>query len=68
VKGNGAERVLAEAERQAIFAGLVEAQDRGDVSVSQSRKQTAERVGVSERQVFGVEREGIEAGWPPLDG
>jgi hypothetical protein len=45
----------------------VGAQDRGDVSVSQPRKQTAERFGMSERQVFEVERAGIEGGWPPLD-
>jgi hypothetical protein len=67
VTGNGAERALTEAERTTIFAALVGLPDRGDLSVTQSRKWTADRFGVTERQVFEIEREGIDTGWPPLD-
>jgi hypothetical protein len=35
---NGAEKVLTEEQRKEIFLGLVEAQDRGDMSVTESRK------------------------------
>jgi DNA-directed RNA polymerase sigma subunit (sigma70/sigma32) len=56
---------LPESQRKEIFAALVEAQDQG-IAVAQSRKEIAERFGVTENQVRQVEREGIDNDWPPL--
>jgi len=56
---------LSEARRKEIFLALVEAQDQG-ASVAQSRKDIAQRFGVSEGQVRQIEREGVDGGWPPL--
>ena len=60
------DRPLSETERKEIFLALVEAQD-GAMTVLQSRKAIAERFGIGERQVKQIEREGLDAGWPPLD-
>jgi hypothetical protein len=51
--------------RMEAFRALVEAQD-GDKSVAQSRALVAERFGLSEHQVLRIEREGLDAQWPPL--
>jgi hypothetical protein len=59
------EKFLPTAERQAIFLALVEAQD-GKMGVVQSRKEIAERFGISDRQLKRIEEEGIEGEWPPL--
>lgn len=59
------EHVPVEPQRQEIFLALVEAQDR-EMTVEQSRKEVAERFGVSESQVRTIEREGLDKHWPPL--
>ncbi len=56
---------LSEDMRKEIFLALVEAQDQG-TGVAQSRKEIAERFGVSEAQVRQIESEGINGQWPPL--
>jgi hypothetical protein len=62
---NEGERFLPTAERKTIFLALVEAQD-GKMSVVQSRKELAQRFGISDRQVRRIEQEGIDGEWPPL--
>ncbi len=56
---------LPEPRRKEIFQALVEAQDQ-DMSVAQSRKMIGERFGVSDSQLRQIEREGLDAQWPPL--
>jgi hypothetical protein len=56
---------LPEERRKEIFRVLVEAQDQ-EMSVAQSRRQVAERFGVTEAQVREIEREGLDQVWPPL--
>jgi hypothetical protein len=56
---------LSEEGRKAAFLALVEAQDAGR-GVVLSRKEVAERFGLSDREVRRLEEEGIDAGWPPL--
>jgi hypothetical protein len=56
---------LAEQRRKEIFLALVEAQDEG-ADVAESRKQVAQQFGVDEADVRAIEREGLDAGWPPL--
>lgn len=52
-------------QRQIIFKALVEAQDGGQ-SVAASRATVAKQFAVSEEAVKRIEREGSDAGWPPL--
>jgi hypothetical protein len=54
-----------EERRREIFRALVEAQDHA-MSVAESRKVVAKRFGIDERQMSRVEREGLDAEWPPL--
>ena len=61
---NGEEQ-LSEERRKEIFLALVTAQDR-DVGVPQSRRQVAEKFGVTEARVRQIEQEGLDAQWPPL--
>jgi hypothetical protein len=61
----GARKLLPEEERRAVFLALVEAQDAGR-GVVLSRKEVAERFGITDRDVRRIEQEGIDAGWPPL--
>lgn len=56
---------LSDERRQAIFRSVIEAQDAG-ASVAKSRTDTAKQFEVTEDQVKGIEREGIELQWPPL--
>lgn len=56
---------LTDDVRKAIFAALVEAQDRGE-KVVRSRVDVAERFGVTRQTVERIEREGIAGQWPPL--
>jgi hypothetical protein len=56
---------ISEERRREIFLALVDAQDHA-IGVAQSRKEMAQRFGVSESQVRQIEREGIEQQWPPL--
>jgi hypothetical protein len=58
------ERLPIERRREA-FQALVELQD-SDVPVAQSRKIIAERFGLSDAEVWQVEREGLDNNWPPL--
>ena len=59
------DEVLSEAQRRDIFRALVEAQDRA-MTVAQSRVAVCEQFGVSEAQLRQIEREGLDAEWPPL--
>ena len=59
------EEHLPQDRRKEIFLALVEAQD-GGAGVEQSRKEIAARFEVTESDVRKIEREGLEAGWPPL--
>jgi hypothetical protein len=54
-----------EATRRAIFAVLVEAQDKG-VSPAASRLKVVVAFGVHVELVQKIEREGLEKEWPPL--
>jgi hypothetical protein len=56
---------LSEEERKAVFIALVEAQDAGK-GVVLSRKEVAEKFGLTDREVRRIEEEGIDGGWPPL--
>ena len=56
---------MPESRRQEIFLALVEAQDQGS-DVPQSRQLIAARFGLSEEEVRRIEREGLDAQWPPL--
>ncbi len=60
------DRPLSQEQRLEIFRALVEAQDSG-TAVAESRKAVAERFGITEHQVRHIEREGLDALWPPLD-
>jgi hypothetical protein len=62
-----AELHLPEERRREIFLALVDAQDRG-MAVVQSCKEVAERFGVSDHRLRQIEREGLDSGWPPLNG
>jgi hypothetical protein len=56
---------LPEDRRKEIFLALVEAQDR-DLGVPQSREAIARRFDLSVEEVRQIEREGLDASWPPL--
>jgi len=56
---------LSEERRKEVFLALVDAQDK-DVSVPQSRLLVARRFTLTDRQLFSIEREGLEKEWPPL--
>lgn len=58
---------LPEEWRRAVFAALVAAQD-GDLSVPASRLKMAAQFGLVVETVEKLEREGLDAQWPPLDG
>ena len=60
------EESLTEEARREVFAALVEAQDLGD-SVQESRATIARRFNLTEQDVRMIEREGLDALWPPLD-
>ena len=56
---------LPEDRRREIFLALVETQDK-DLSVPQSRAAVARRFDLSVEEVRQIEREGLDAAWPPL--
>jgi hypothetical protein len=60
-----ADKTLSQDQRMEVFKALVEAQD-GKMSVAQSRKEVAQRFGISDRQLKRIEQEGVDADWPPL--
>jgi hypothetical protein len=64
---NDTNKPLSQPERMEVFRALVEAQDQ-NITVVESRKAMARRFGLSERQVQGIEREGLDGNWPPLGG
>jgi hypothetical protein len=60
-----AETLLIDRRRE-VFAALVAAQDAGQ-DVAASRKQMAAQFEITTKQVEKIEKEGLEAEWPPLD-
>ncbi|HUR54325.1 MAG TPA: hypothetical protein VMZ71_09350 [Gemmataceae bacterium] len=56
---------LSDDRRRELFLALVNLQDEG-VAVAESRAFIAGQYGVQVEVVQQVEREGLEAGWPPL--
>ena len=60
-----ADRKLSREQRMEVFKALVEAQD-GEMGVAQSRKEVAQRFGISDRQLRQIEQEGVDGDWPPL--
>jgi hypothetical protein len=57
--------VLTEERRREVFAALVAAQD-GGMDVEASRKKVAADHGLTPTGVQKIEREGLDAEWPPL--
>jgi hypothetical protein len=57
--------VLTEDRRREVFAALVAAQD-GGLDVTASRKKVAADHGLTPKRVERIEREGLDAEWPPL--
>ena len=55
-----------EDRRRAIFAALVEAQDRAR-SAHEAKQEVLARFGVTWGMVERIEQEGIDKNWPPLD-
>jgi len=55
----------SEDRRRAIFAALVEAQDRAR-SVHEAKQEVLARFGVTWNIVERIEQEGMEKDWPPL--
>lgn len=56
---------LPEDRRREVFAALVAVQD-GGLSVTASREKVAAEQGISQQDLQKIEREGIDAGWPPF--
>ena len=57
---------LTEERCREVFAALVAAQDTG-MNVAASRKRVATEHGLTAKQVEKIEKEGLDAQWPPLD-
>ena len=55
----------SESRRKKVFLALVTAQD-AEMPVAQSRKEIAQRFGITEAEVVRIEREGLDNNWPPL--
>jgi hypothetical protein len=56
---------LPESVRRAVFAAVVDAQDKG-ASVPVSRAAAAARFELRPEDVALIEREGLDGQWPPL--
>ena len=54
-------------QRKEIFLSLVTAQDRGDLSVPQTRQEVTKQFDITDAQLRQIEEEGLEKEWPPLD-
>lgn len=54
-------------QRRDIFAALVTAQDQGNLTVSESRKQIIEQFEITDSQLKQIEEEGLDKEWPPLN-
>ena len=52
--------------RKEVFAALVAAQDAG-LDVAASRKKVAADYGHTLKTIEKIEKEGLDAQWPPLD-
>lgn len=52
--------------RREVFAALVGAQDSG-LDVAASRRKVAAEFGLTPKTVEKIEKEGLDAQWPPLD-
>ncbi len=61
-----AKRLTTE-EKKEIFLALVTAQDKADLSVSESRQQITQQYEITDTQLRQIEEEGMEKEWPPLD-
>jgi hypothetical protein len=57
---------IPDERRREVFAALVAAQD-GGLDVAASRKKVAAEHGLTPKQVEKIEKEGLDAQWPPLD-
>jgi hypothetical protein len=55
----------SESRRKEVFLALVTAQDQ-EMSVERSRREIAQRFGITEAEVVRIEREGLDNDWPPL--
>jgi len=55
----------SESRRKEVFLALVTAQDQ-EMSVERSRRELAQRFGITEAEVVRIEREGLDNNWPPL--
>ena len=55
----------SESRRKEVFLALVTAQDQ-EMSVERSRREIAQRFGITEAEVVRIEREGLDNNWPPL--
>ncbi len=55
----------SELRRKEVFRALVTAQD-ANMPVAQSRREIAQRYGMTEAEVVRIEREGLAGNWPPL--
>lgn len=60
-----AETIPVERRRE-VFAAPVAAQDTG-LAVAASRAKVAVEHGLTPKQVEKIEKEGLDAQWPPLD-
>ncbi len=56
---------LSEEKRKEIFRALVDAQDQ-ELGLEQSRRLIRSQFGLTDTQIRQIEREGIDAEWPPL--
>ena len=54
-------------QRREIFRALVDAQDRGTMSVAESLQHIMDQYAIPEDQLRQIQDEGIEKEWPPLD-
>jgi len=54
-------------QRRDIFSALVTAQDQGNLTVSESRKQIIEQFEITDAQLKQIEEEGLDKEWPPLN-
>jgi hypothetical protein len=55
----------SESHRKEVFLALVTAQDQ-ELSVERSRREIAQRFGITEAEVVRIECEGLDNNWPPL--
>ncbi len=56
---------IPDERRRAVFVALVAAQDSG-LNVGDSRARVATEFELTTNEVQAIEREGLDAGWPPL--